>query len=85
MEYNPRSRLSARSPIIQFNLEAAPKAPADMAPAVYQATFYKLSEKPWLTLHLADDKNPCLLKQLLLHLIGNHDMEWGINPRQRRW
>lgn len=47
-----------RSPIIQFNLEAAPEAPGDMAPAVYQATFYKLSEKPWLTLHLAHDKKP---------------------------
>lgn len=41
---------------MQFNPKAAPEAQGDMAPAVYQATFYKLSEKPWLTLHLADDK-----------------------------
>lgn len=54
----PPSRLSLARPIIQFNLEAAPEAPGDMAPAVYQATFYKLSEKPWLTLHLAHDKKP---------------------------
>lgn len=30
-------------------------------------------------------QNPHLLKQLLLYLIGNHDMEWGINPSHCCW
>lgn len=62
--------------IMLFNLEATLKALT--CPTDSEETLTGTSP-------LSDDKKPCLLKQLLLHLIGNHDMEWGINPSYCSW
>lgn len=69
--------------MIQFKLEATPKAlPGPTTPGCTVQT----RQKPWLALHLGDDKSP--LSSEASHYsnqIGNHDMEWCINPRDCCW
>lgn len=65
------------------NLEATPNALP--CPRKCRAALYKLGGNLDCHFTPAMTKAPSLLKQLLLHLIGNHDMEWGINPRDCCW